>query len=714
MVSDDAGNSEQMLRKKLRINWKMLVHNFRDVDTEGTGAVTPAQLRKILARFDMDMGTDNFNEMCRKIDSDGDGAISIQEFKAYFMAGEDGSELKTVQTTPDKALLMIRERIESRLTGGPAGLRRSFAFFDRDGSGHISLDEFKEALKTHTMLQFEEDVLQGLFSLITRGKEEIDFQSFTEAVMGSFKNDRTSMDTRTLRSHKAVSVRAQQLSVLCLSLLSFLCLSLRSHSACCVVFSAGRSPTNAVAFAGPGQRTRRQHRGLHPEEGPDTLEGPAGKTARKGSSQTLPVLSETLPFLELPLPLCQRLRPLRAVLQFAFKHADRAETGSLTPAQLRDCLERFNIDMSDGQFADLCAKIDGDGDGDISYDEFFDFFGYGQADEDPMQSIGVLRNMSSDKALSMIQDKIRERLEGGPAGLRRAFQYFDRDGGGTISRDEFTEALKSHTMLVFSPEIITGIMNKVDPDGSGEINFQQFCEMIMGSKKDDSTSINTHSSAQGRPSNADGNSEQFLIRNVREKWRDLIVAFKHEADEGGNLMPAALRKVLMRHDIILGDAQFEELCLKIDEDGDGDISYSEFMKYFAKGTDADRDVVGVIKGISVGKAKQMIQDKIQGRLEGGPAGLRRAFQFFDRDGGGTISAEEFEYALQKYVGLNFEKSLLASLFAVFDPQGTGEIDFHRFTSLVMDSNMKDSTSMVRERRHQLSLPFLVFPPSFSA
>ena len=61
--------------------------------------------------------------------------------------------------------------------------------------------------------------------------------------------------------------------------------------------------------------------------------------------------------------------------------------------------------------------------------------------------------------------------------------------------------------------------------------------------------------------------------------------------------------------------------------------------------------------VSVAAAKEMIQAKIQQRISGGPAGLRRAFQLFDGDGSGHLSAAEFETALSER-GLVFEDSML--------------------------------------------------------
>ena len=50
--------------------------------------------------------------------------------------------------------------------------------------------------------------------------------------------------------------------------------------------------------------------------------------------------------------------------------------------------------------------------------------------------LGTVSGISVDAAVALIQDKIQQKLEGGPAGLRRAFQYFDEDGSGTVDHSE--------------------------------------------------------------------------------------------------------------------------------------------------------------------------------------------------------------------------------------------------------------------------------------
>eukprot|EP01047_Picozoa_sp_COSAG01_P061603 COSAG01_NODE_7718_length_3085_cov_2.157066_1_plen_165_part_00 len=82
----------------------------------------------------------------------------------------------------------------------------------------------------------------------------------------------------------------------------------------------------------------------------------------------------------------------------------------------------------------------------------------------------------------------------------------------------------------------------------------------------------------------------------------------------------------------------------------------------------------------------MVREKLRGRLQGGAGGLQRAFKFFDRDGSGCVSRAEFTKTMQVNLGLNFEPRLMQQVFAAFDPDSTGEIDFPRFTAVVMESS----------------------------
>jgi Ca2+-binding EF-hand superfamily protein len=53
---------------------------------------------------------------------------------------------------------------------------------------------------------------------------------------------------------------------------------------------------------------------------------------------------------------------------------------------------------------------------------------------------------------------------------------FDKDGGGTISKDEIKQILAYGQDV--SNETVDAIIKQIDENGDGEISFQEFQEMM--------------------------------------------------------------------------------------------------------------------------------------------------------------------------------------------------------------------------------------------
>lgn len=56
-------------------------HMFEIINSSGTGFLTPSELSNALARVGMEQSDQILDEMIRVVDHDGDGVISLQEFK---------------------------------------------------------------------------------------------------------------------------------------------------------------------------------------------------------------------------------------------------------------------------------------------------------------------------------------------------------------------------------------------------------------------------------------------------------------------------------------------------------------------------------------------------------------------------------------------------------------------------------------------------------
>lgn len=60
-----------------------------------------------------------------------------------------------------------------------------------------------------------------------------------------------------------------------------------------------------------------------------------------------------------------------------------------------------------------------------------------------------------------------------------AFQEFDADGNGTLSREEFHKALGMLRITDLSQKELDGLMRQVDSDGDGNIRYKEFLAKLQ-------------------------------------------------------------------------------------------------------------------------------------------------------------------------------------------------------------------------------------------
>ena len=67
--------------------------------------------------------------------------------------------------------------------------------------------------------------------------------------------------------------------------------------------------------------------------------------------------------------------------------------------------------------------------------------------------------------------------------VKEAFDFFDKDGSGSISTSELREALGGATGFELSA--FDKLIKEVDSDGNGEIDFEEFKKMMESLSGDD-------------------------------------------------------------------------------------------------------------------------------------------------------------------------------------------------------------------------------------
>lgn len=138
-------------------------------------------------------------------------------------------------------------------------------------------------------------------------------------------------------------------------------------------------------------------------------------------------------------------------LRRVFQMFDRNGDGRITKKELNDSLENMGIFIPDKELAQMIQKIDVNGDGCVDIDEFGALY----------QSIMDERDEDED--------------------MREAFNVFDQNGDGFITVDELKSVLQSLGLKQGrTVEDCKNMIMKVDVDGDGRVNFNEFKQMMRG------------------------------------------------------------------------------------------------------------------------------------------------------------------------------------------------------------------------------------------
>lgn len=137
-------------------------------------------------------------------------------------------------------------------------------------------------------------------------------------------------------------------------------------------------------------------------------------------------------------------------LEHVFRKFDVNGDGKISSSELGSIMGSLGQPATDEELNEMIREVDADGDGYINLDEFIEL---NTKDIDPNE---VLEN------------------------LKDAFSVFDLDGNGSITAEELHNVMASlgeECSLVECKKMIDG----VDNDGDGMINFEEFKVMMLGS-----------------------------------------------------------------------------------------------------------------------------------------------------------------------------------------------------------------------------------------
>lgn len=133
--------------------------------------------------------------------------------------------------------------------------------------------------------------------------------------------------------------------------------------------------------------------------------------------------------------------------------------------------------------------------------------------------------------------------------LKAAFTMFDKDGDGAISIQELSAVLQSLGQQCPTEDELQLLMNSVDTDQNGVIDFEEFV-LLMNA---------------------------MLTEPIDHEAEMLQVFRVFDKDGDGFISEGELRLAMMNLGERMSDAELREMIAAADTDGNGQIDYAEFV-----------------------------------------------------------------------------------------------------------------------------------------
>ena len=301
----------------------------------------------------------------------------------------------------------------------------------------------------------------------------------------------------------------------------------------------------------------------------------------------------------------------------AFNSWDTNKDGQISFQELKSAVAKAGQKMSDEQINALFVIGDIDQNGEIDFDEFMRMML-------PTTSDVVSKFRSIRKTVKDVQT---------------AFKQIDRNGDGSIDRNELVSALTSAGNN-FTRQEVDAIFDAADIDGNGEIDYEEFIALMCPSASD-------------------------VIEKFRSKYKnlnDVKSAFKRfDANGDGALSKDELSRAMKSSGDSYTDIEVDAIFTLGDSDGDGEITLEEFI---------------ILMSPSASQVVQKIRKSFKNLND-----VKEAFKKIDSNNDGLLSKQE----MMQSSGNKFDKEEVDAIFELGDVNGDGEIDMGEFISIMFPS-----------------------------
>ncbi|XVE63688.1 hypothetical protein DITRI_Ditri07aG0040000 [Diplodiscus trichospermus] len=158
------------------------------------------------------------------------------------------------------------------------------------------------------------------------------------------------------------------------------------------------------------------------------------------------------------------------------------------------------------------------------------------------------------------------------AEMKRVFATFDKNGDGFITKQELRESLKNIRLFITEKEVEEMVV-KVDANGDGLIDFDEFCILYQAMDGDDKEGERRGDHGNGVVEEGDGEGELKEAFDVFDKNKDGLISVE---ELGSVLCSLGLNEGNKMEDC-------KAMIRKVDMDGDGMVNFDEFKRMMKSG-----------------------------------------------------------------------------------------------------------------------------------
>ena len=650
---------------------------FDKFDDDREGSLSRRRFKQCLEELGFTLTSAEFERVLDRFDVDGDGTVSYKEF------------VKFIQNRYDqyKPLERLRSELQKMAGNDQKTMWQTFRNLDLDGNGFIDKHEFKDGLKELGFDELSSSQTNDIISYFDfHGDGRVSYEEFVEFVSPAGGNGNSSRGNGRQRSTGKVMLRMRKIFRKVWSaggkdvhdLFAGFDTDFEGFLSSKKVFSLLRSELDAtlseddetelIKLFAPTSKSEFDYVDFLARVSPSYSGGAIAAGVNKAAGS-------------LRLLVRQRASSKGGDLRDPFNHFDRKRKGYFGMREFSKGIRSLGIKLSSGDEEKLFDLIDFNTDGKVKFNEFAVF-----AD-----------GAKFADATSRLRAKIAtiaKKWNGG-RDLRKAFDRFDSDGSGAISKREFKKALDSFGLLDLSSKETDQLIKQFDTDGDGRISFREFIEFVHGHAENFE--------------NADGTLERMKkkIKDMGEAWR---VFEDMDKDGNGILDKKEFEQGLRELDSNLTTSEVRKIMKCFDPEGHGYISWDNFAdsigvvhasggrrriessrhQSFDSGSDEETNSRSNRKRGAKTSSGRMpfilkeVRSEVRKHWKQG-TNYHEMFARHDRQGRGWIGEDDFLSALKEGLKVSLSRTDEKTVVDRFDRGERGEIDYMSFLSMISPS-----------------------------